>query len=94
MTAFMTLKKEQSEELPNNNEKILQHYVEKMGDLIAVSDEGVSVNFSGFRGFRQIVQAWYMCLRNAVNSDKYEKYFRNIRQSHNHETCSIAFNKL
>ena len=41
MTAFMTLKKEQCEELPNNNEKILQHYVEKMGDLIAVSDEGV-----------------------------------------------------
>lgn len=41
MTAFMTLKKEQSEELPNNNEKILQHYVEKMGDLIAVSDEGI-----------------------------------------------------
>ena len=38
----MTLKREQSEELPNNNEKILQHYVEKMGDLIAVSDEGVS----------------------------------------------------
>ena len=44
MTAFMTLKREQSEELPNNNEKILQHYVEKMGDLIAVSDEGVSEN--------------------------------------------------
>ena len=45
MTAFMTLKREQSEELPNNNEKILQHYVEKMGDLIAVSDEGVSENY-------------------------------------------------
>ncbi|KAL5252449.1 hypothetical protein ACHWQZ_G015280 [Mnemiopsis leidyi] len=41
MTAFMTLKREQSEELPSNNEKILQHYVEKMGDLIAVSDEGI-----------------------------------------------------
>lgn len=45
MTAFMTLKREQSEELPSNNEKILQHYVEKMGDLIAVSDEGVSSNY-------------------------------------------------
>ena len=41
----MTLKREQSEELPSNNEKILQHYVEKMGDLIAVSDEGVSTNY-------------------------------------------------
>ena len=42
MAAFMTLNKEQSEEMPNDNEKVLQHYIEKMGDLIAVSDEGVS----------------------------------------------------
>ena len=46
MAAFMTLNKEQAEEMPNDNEKVLQHYIEKMGDLIAVSDEGVSQIFS------------------------------------------------
>lgn len=41
MTAFMALSKEQKEVMPSNNETVLQHYVEKMGHLIAVSEESV-----------------------------------------------------
>lgn len=41
MTAFMALSKEQKEVMPSNNETVLQHYVEKMGHLIAVSEESI-----------------------------------------------------
>ena len=41
MAAFMALSKNQSEPVVPNNEEVLQEYVEKMADLIAISDEAV-----------------------------------------------------
>eukprot|EP00116_Pleurobrachia_bachei_P009523 sb/3469785/ len=41
MAAFMALSKNQSEPVVPNNEEVLQEYVEKMADLIAISDEAL-----------------------------------------------------